>query len=608
VPLFLEELTSTLLESGVLRETADGYLLDGLLPPLAIPSTLQDSLVARLDRLGSVKDVAQIGAAIGREFSHELIAAVSALAPMYLDAALERLTASGLISRRGMPPDATYSFKHALVQDAAYATLLKSRRRKWHASIARVLIERFPALAESRPEVVARHLTEAGLAGEAIGYWRKAGQLASKRSANRETASFFKQALGVLEVLPESSATLEQAFEIRLELRPVLSQLGEVRRTLDCLLEAAMLAERLSDDRRRGRVAALMANSHTHLGELDEAFATGARALEIAERLGDLRLQIHATIYLEPPLYVRGDYERVIELATGYLSALPAAWLDEDHGLVAPPSVWHRSWLTMSLAELGSFREAAEYEAEAIRLAERTHQPFTVGLAHLAASSLHLLKGDWATARSRIERAIAVYRVGPVLLYLPWAVASSALALAQLGDAGEALNRLREGEQLVEGLVAREMIYTQSPACHWLGRASLLLGRLDEARRLGDRALETVPCESGFAAHALHLLGDIAAYPDQLDAERGETHYRQALALAERLGMRPLVAHCHLGLGKVYLRTSKRDKARDHLTAATTMYRDMDMSFWLEQAEAAVCTENLSSGVVVVKSAVRFQL
>ena len=137
MPLFIEELTSTLLESGLLRETTDRYVLDGPLPPLAIPTTLQASLVARLDRLGPVKDVAQIGAAIGREFSHELIFAVSALSPMDLDAALQRLTASGLISRRGTPPVATYSFKHALVQDAAYATLLKSRRRQLHASIAK---------------------------------------------------------------------------------------------------------------------------------------------------------------------------------------------------------------------------------------------------------------------------------------------------------------------------------------------------------------------------------------------------------------------------------------------------------------------------------------
>ena len=159
VPLFIEELTSTLLESGLLRETIDRYVLDGPLPPLAIPTTLQASLMARLDRLGSVKDVAQIGAAIGREFSYELIAAVSALAPMDLDAALERLTASGLISLRGTPPDATYSFKHALVQDAAYGTMLKSRRRQLHARIAEAIGRLRPEAAECEPELLAWHCT-----------------------------------------------------------------------------------------------------------------------------------------------------------------------------------------------------------------------------------------------------------------------------------------------------------------------------------------------------------------------------------------------------------------------------------------------------------------
>jgi predicted ATPase len=198
VPLFIEELTGALLESGLMRETPDRYVLDGPLPPLAIPTTLQASLVARLDRLAAVKDVAQVGAAIGREFSHELIAAVSSLAPVDLDTALERSSHSGLISRRGMPPDATYSFKHALVQDAAYATLLKSRRQQLHATIAKVLIERFPATAESPPEVVAHHFTEAGLASEAICYWRKAGAMAQRRGANEEAVSHLRRALDSL--------------------------------------------------------------------------------------------------------------------------------------------------------------------------------------------------------------------------------------------------------------------------------------------------------------------------------------------------------------------------------------------------------------------------
>jgi predicted ATPase len=231
VPLFIEELTSSLLESGAVRETADDYGLAGPLPALPVPTTLHASLVARLDRLGSVKDVAQVGAAIGREFSYELLGAVSPLASADLDAALEQLTTSGLIHCRGAPPIATYSFKHALVQDAAYATMLRSRRQPLHASIAKVLIEWFPQVAESQPEIVAQHFTEAALSGEAVDYWDKAGRLARRRSANREAANFFEQALRTLEMLPEIRERLEQAIDIRLQLQLVLVLLPARYRT-----------------------------------------------------------------------------------------------------------------------------------------------------------------------------------------------------------------------------------------------------------------------------------------------------------------------------------------------------------------------------------------
>jgi tetratricopeptide (TPR) repeat protein len=179
-----------------------------------------------------------------------------------------------------------------------------------------------------------------------------------------------------------------------------------------------------------------------------------------------------------------------------------------------------------------------------------------------------------------------VFREGNVVLALPSAVACSAWVLAQLEEAGEALNRPREGEQLLEDATARGIVGNLGWDYHSLGRACLLLGRLDEARRVGDRAVESSPSQSGHTAHALHLLGDIATHPDRFDAESGEAHYRKALALAEPRSMRPLVAHCHLGLGKLYRRTGQREQAQDHLTAATTMYREMDMRFWLEQAEA----------------------
>jgi tetratricopeptide (TPR) repeat protein len=192
----------------------------------------------------------------------------------------------------------------------------------------------------------------------------------------------------------------------------VLIQLGEVRQARERLGEAEALAERLNDDRRRGRVCAVMTNVHNNLGELDEALASGTRALEIGWRLGDLRLRIPATTCLEQAHYFRGEYERVVELATDNLAALPADWVYEYFGGTAPASVDDRRWLIISLAQLGRFAEAAEYEAEAIRLAQLTHHAFTVGLAHGAGSMLYLLKGDWAKARSLIEHGIAVLRSG----------------------------------------------------------------------------------------------------------------------------------------------------------------------------------------------------
>ncbi|SCB50645.1 Adenylate and Guanylate cyclase catalytic domain-containing protein [Bradyrhizobium shewense] len=586
VPLFIEELMSALLESGLLRDTTDGYALDRPLPPLAIPSTLRASLVARLDRLTSVKGVAQIGAAIGREFSHELITAVASLSPEDLDEALRRLTVSGLVSRRGTPPIATYAFKHALVQDAAYATMLKSRRRQLHANIANVLVKQFPVMTETLPEVVAHHFTEAGFASEAIEYWRKAARLAHVRWALREAVEFFEQALGVLTTLPESPSTLEQGFDIRLELRQVVVQLGEFRRSLLRLREAEALAERMDDDRRRGRFCAVMTGMHGGLGELDDGLTCGTRALEIAGRLGDLRLRILATSFVAQVHFFRGEHARVVDLTTDNLSVLPAGWGMDNFGIAAPPSVYDRGYLILSLAELGRFEEATEPAAEAIRLVASPLGAYAAGWAHLSDGTVHVLQGEWAQARPALEHAIAAIRTGDLPLLLPLSVVFSAWTLAQLGDASGALSMLREGEQLIERQVAAGYVGNLGWLYPWLGRAALSLGRLDDAQRLGDCALESSPHQPGFAAHALHLLGEVAIHPDRFHAERGERHFRQALALAEPRGMRPLVAHCQFGLGKLYRRKGTREQARKHFATATTLYRAMDLPFWLEQVES----------------------
>jgi tetratricopeptide (TPR) repeat protein len=418
-----------------------------------------------------------------------------------------------------------------------------------------------------------------------VHYLRQSVLKATTRSALQDARAWFEQALGVLAALPENQSTLEQAFDIRFELRSVLHQLGEVRRALEHVREAESFAERLHDDRRLGRVCAFTTVAHAHLGELDEALASGTRGLEIAGVLGDLDLRILTTTLLEQAHYYRGEYERVIERAIGNLAAIPSDRVYDQFGNFAPASLFDRLWLVWSLTELGRFTQAAEYEAEMARLAEAepTHRATLVGMPHFAAGILHLRKGDWAKARLRLER---VLRPETIILVLAIAVPCSAWALAELGEAREAMSRLREGEELLERLAARGHVSNLGWAYGFLGRTCLLLGQLNEARRLGDRAVEFSPCHPGFAAHALHLLGDIATHPDRFDAESGEAYYRQALALAEPSGMRPLVAHCHLGLGNLSQQMGRREQAQEHLATSTSMYREIDMRFWLQKAKA----------------------
>jgi class 3 adenylate cyclase/tetratricopeptide (TPR) repeat protein len=586
-PFFLEETVRTLVETMALAGERGRYRLTQPVQAIQVPATVQAILAARIDRLPPEdKRLLQVASVVGKDVPLALLQAIAELPDEALRRGLDHLQGAEFLYETGLFPDLEYTFKHALTHEVTYGGLLQERRRELHARIVEAIEMLHQDRLGGEIERLAHHAVRGELREKAVDYLRQAGLKAAARSALPDARVWFEQALGVLEALPGSQATLEQAFEIRFELRPVLTMLGEVRRALERLREAEALAEQLNDDRRRGRVCAFVTTAHNDLGELDDALVTGTRALAIAGRLGDLRLRILTTALLDEGHYYRGEYERVVELATDNLAALPADWVSEYFGMALPPSVLDRSCLAMSLAQLGRFIEAATYAAEAIRLAEPTQHAFTVGQAHLAAGTLRLLKGDWPKARALIDHWIAVVRTGNVLLLLPAAVASSAWALAQLGEVSEALNRLQEGEPLLERQAARGLFNYRGWAYHSLGRAALRLGRLDEARRLGDCAVESSPGHHGFAAHARHLLGDIATHPDRFDAESGEAHYREALALAEPRGMRPLVAHCHLGLGRLYQGSGDRAKADEHLRTAAAMYRETGMDFWLGKAEA----------------------
>jgi DNA-binding winged helix-turn-helix (wHTH) protein/tetratricopeptide (TPR) repeat protein len=586
-PFFLEESVRSLVETNVIAGGLGNYRVVGPLQEVRIPATVQAILAARIDRLSaSSKQLLQAASVLGTQVPRAILRLLAGSTEDELDRGLAELREGEFLFESRLFPDVEYAFKHALTHEVAYGCLLGEPRRTLHQRCVEA-IERLHSdrLAE-HAEQLAHHAVRGELRQKAVVYLRQAGRKAATRSVPHDARSWLEQALAILETLPQSGLALEQAFDVRLELRPVLNQLGEPRRMLERLHEAEILAERLNDDRQRGRVCAFMATTHSLLGELDEAIATGNRARHIAEGLGDLELRILATSFLGQAHYYRGEYEAVVKAATDNLAALPAEWTYEYFGNVAPASVFDRAWLAMALAQLGRFSEASQLEAEAIRLAEPMQHAFTLGRAYLAAGTLHPLEGNWSKARPLIERWIEVARTGNVALHLPWAVASSAWILSELGQTNEALVRLREGENLVDRQATRGIVGQSAWAYHALGRAALLLGRFDDARRLSKQAIDFSAAQPGFRAHAFHLAGDIVLNENRRDLERSEGHYGRALALAEARGMLPLVAHCHMGLARYYRRMAERTRSSGHFTKAMGLYRDLGAQHWLCQARA----------------------
>ncbi len=307
-PFFLEESVRTLVETGALAGERGAYRLAAAITDVQVPPTVQTILAARIDRLPpEEKRLLQSAAVVGKDVPFTLLAAILNQPEDTLRRGLEHLQAAELLYETSLIADGEYTFKHALTHEVAYGGLLQERRRDLHARIVAAIVALHGDRLAEWIERLAYHAVRGELREQAVHYLRQAGLKAAARSAVSDARVWLEQALGVLEALPEGRFTLEQAFEIRLELRPVLNQLGEVRRTLERLREAETLAERLGDDHRRGRVCAFMANIQAFFGELAEASASGVRALEIATRLEDLQLRVVATTYLEQVHYLGGD-------------------------------------------------------------------------------------------------------------------------------------------------------------------------------------------------------------------------------------------------------------------------------------------------------------
>lgn len=310
VPLYVEELTKMLLESDLLQEEADHYALSGPLAGLTIPTTLQDSLMARLDQLGPAKEVAQRGAVVGREFSYDMIQTLTALDESKLQDRLAQLVDAELLYQRGRPPRATYFFKHALIQDAAYASLLRSTRRQVHQQITRVLEEQFPQVPVTQPELLAHHCTEAGLHAQAIGYWHKAGQRAHDQAAYQEVIHHINRGLAMLTTIPDASDRVRWEFDLLVLLGTALMTLKgfgaeEVEQTYT---RARALCEALDDKQRLLHVLYGLRRVYTHRGDLQKGYELSEQFLHLAQRLHDTHMQLDAHYSLGLCRLQRGEF------------------------------------------------------------------------------------------------------------------------------------------------------------------------------------------------------------------------------------------------------------------------------------------------------------
>ncbi|HZA67038.1 MAG TPA: AAA family ATPase, partial [Geminicoccaceae bacterium] len=568
VPLFVEELTKTVLESGLLRDAGNRYELVGPLPPLAIPSTLHDSLLARLDRSAPVKEIAQTGACIGREFSHELLAAVASLDDNELRDAVARLLESGLILRHGPPSAASYAFKHTLVQEAACGTLLRSKRQQQHARIARALEKRFPEMADTTPELLAHHCAQAGLTIKAVAYWRKAGQLAIARSAAAEAVAQLTQGLELLQQLPDDAERRRWELDLQIALGSALiaargyaapetaaayarayelcREAGAVHRLFPVLFgryvthllgaklavareaaaESLRLSERQDDD------TATMATSHRSVGTA--AFA-----------LGDLSA---ARMHLEKALALY-DPERHRPLAFVYAQDVRVAGL---------------SWLALALFVQGFPEQALRRSNEAVAAAPEVRHPNTTAQSLLCACVLSELVGRRQEIRAHAEVLIALATEHGLPFWLAMGTIMRGWALADAGEAEAGIAQLRRGlvawEDTGAALIAPYYLGLLAKALAKAGRAGEGLGALTEAL---DRVAGTE--ELWFKAELHRLRGELLLVLPEPDQPEAEACFRQALAVAREQAARMWELRAAASLAQLWRDQGKRAEAHDLL-------------------------------------------
>ncbi len=536
VPLFVEELTKSVLESGLLREESDRYVLDGTLPPFAIPASLHDSLLARLDRSDSLRLVAQIGAAIGREFSYRLLRAISRLSDAELETALDRLVASELVFKRGTPPDAVYAFKHALVQDAAYGSLLRGSRRQLHAQIAEALETHFPELMHNQSELLAQHYAEAGLITKSVTCWSEAGHRSVSRSAMAEAAAQFRKALDQLMLLPDNIERQRKELELWSALGAVLNAVkgAAAPETGEAYTRARQLWEQLDSPSEFLQVPFGQSRYHLYRGEFDLAQALAEDLLRISRNRNDSGALILGHFSSGRNLMFAGR----LRSARSHLEEVLAVYDPVGQPLLVHqagthPHVNSKAYLGIVLFCVGFPGEALEQSNSAIAESRRLAHPPSLAASLSLDAMLLSLDGNDALLRERADELTAVATEQSFPYWRAQGAAYRGWVKVKAGDVPDGISLLRSGLTAFRNTGAK-MWTTYYTAL--LARAYEIAGQIEDGLTVSNDALQIVEGtgERWFAAELNRYKGQLLLRQGQLEA--AEELYRKALSIAQEQG------------------------------------------------------------------------
>jgi tetratricopeptide (TPR) repeat protein len=440
-------------------------------------------------------------------------------------------------------------------------------------------------------ERLAHHATRGEVWDKSAVYCHRAADKGMARSAYRDAVNHLEQTLTALAHLPQTREVQERAIDLRFELRSAHFALGERERSFEHLQEAERLATSLGDERRGGWVACYMCNHLSVVaGDQRRAAEAGERALAVASAHEDLALSVLTRHYLGRLHYIQGDYSRAINMLAETMTDIGEEHMAESFGLPGSAAVGLLNWLAMALTETGRFGEANARAEQMLRITEALAQPYSSLHAHYGAGFAYLRKGDLESAVRSLEHSLDWARIAESPNWQCTSAALLGLAYGLTGQTSEALAALDRSVALLPASANP----SRSASYAAYGETCLLIGRIDDAARCAKQSVQAGQAaeERGQLAWALRLLGEIAVSEEPPDYEQAEARYRESLALAEELGMRPLEAHCRLGLGKLHRRTGRLDEAHAELQTAVAMLREMGMTFWLPEAERELAEAN----------------